>query len=561
MMSTREEQEDFLKPHQKELVKQCITLESMEREYGDDTFKSSIGILGDKVGSGKSFVIIELIRQMKLQPHGDSSNYSNTRSVGLNHIVIKSQRPFKVVNTSIIVIPHNLVCQWEKYLIMFGGLKYRIINTQRKVANTASIDEIHNYDIIVIAAPIFNQFSIHHSDVLFKRVFFDEADIMNIPNCAKIHCEFTWFVTASYNNLVYPKGHATWNATKQKYMVVSVGIKNRGYISNLFTDLYLKMSPEFIKCLVIKTEDGLDVNVAFDIHPPEAHVLTCSTNKPSQLYHSYNDDIMTSILANLDDDNNDAALQLLDASVKDTQDNIINKILENQGHPSEHLQDNIRNRIKDATVCNICLNSVCHQTIASHCCQNSFCFKCIVQWLNVKQVCPCCMKDLHLPSMAVVVSPSISRTHDHSNENNFALKELDFNKNKDKLGNFSVLVDKISKHGSKRKTLVFSAYQESFQQIAKVLEYRRLKYDILRGTGPQLKRIVNSYKSGPTDFLLLDASNFGCGLNLEDTSDIVFLHQFSEDVTNQVIGRAQRQGRKGKLNVWYFITNGDTHLS
>ena len=40
------------------------------------------------------------------------------------------------------------------------------------------------------------------------------------------------------------------------------------------------------------------------------------------------------------------------------------------------------------------------------------------------------------------------------------------------------------------------------------------------------------------------------GINLENTSDIVFFHNMNKDKTNLVIGRGQRPGRKGRLNVW-----------
>ena len=48
----------------------------------------------------------------------------------------------------------------------------------------------------------------------------------------------------------------------------------------------------------------------------------------------------------------------------------------------------------------------------------------------------------------------------------------------------------------------------------------------------------------------MNSQYFGSGLNLENSSDIIVYHYMDEELTNQVIGRAQRPGRKGVLNIW-----------
>ena len=69
---------------------------------------------------------------------------------------------------------------------------------------------------------------------------------------------------------------------------------------------------------------------------------------------------------------------------------------------------------------------------------------------------------------------------------------------------------------------------------------------------------INNYKHGNINVLLLNSNLFGCGLNLECTSDIVFLHKMDTDLENQIIGRAQRPGRKEALNIWYIMHENET---
>ena len=52
--------------------------------------------------------------------------------------------------------------------------------------------------------------------------------------------------------------------------------------------------------------------------------------------------------------------------------------------------------------------------------------------------------------------------------------------------------------------------------------------------------------------LLANSTLFGCGMNLENSSHIIFVHKMNEKMENQVIGRAQRLGRKGILNIIYL---------
>jgi SNF2 family DNA or RNA helicase len=60
---------------------------------------------------------------------------------------------------------------------------------------------------------------------------------------------------------------------------------------------------------------------------------------------------------------------------------------------------------------------------------------------------------------------------------------------------------------------------------------------------------INRYIYGNINVLLLNSNLFGCGLNLQCTNDIVFLHKTDENLEKQIIGRAQRYGRKNRLNI------------
>ena len=83
-----------------------------------------------------------------------------------------------------------------------------------------------------------------------------------------------------------------------------------------------------------------------------------------------------------------------------------------------------------------------------------------------------------------------------------------------------------------------------------------LKYSQVMGHSNTINKIISNYKSNDPinkiDILLLNSQFCASGINLENSSDIVFYHKMHKDKTTQVIGRGQRPGRKGQLNIWHL---------
>ena len=56
----------------------------------------------------------------------------------------------------------------------------------------------------------------------------------------------------------------------------------------------------------------------------------------------------------------------------------------------------------------------------------------------------------------------------------------------------------------------------------------------------------------------MNAKNFGAGMNLQCATDIIMYHRFSKEMEEQIIGRGQRLGREGTLNVYYLIHDNES---
>ena len=131
------------------------------------------------------------------------------------------------------------------------------------------------------------------------------------------------------------------------------------------------------------------------------------------------------------------------------------------------------------------------------------------------------------------------------------------NKEFDKLKNFEIL---LKNREEKSKFLIFSEFDISFDKIIKILKKNNIKYSFLKGNKYMIQNIINNFKTGELDILLINIYNYGSGMNLECASDIVMFHKFDKSIEHQVIGRGQRFGRKNSLNIHYLLNENEVSI-
>ena len=112
----------------------------------------------------------------------------------------------------------------------------------------------------------------------------------------------------------------------------------------------------------------------------------------------------------------------------------------------------------------------------------------------------------------------------------------------------------ISKINSKSKIIFCSQYPKIFKILIDLLTEYRISYvELDNGNINEIYESINNYIYGNHKVLLLNSNLYGCGLDLQITNDIVFLHKTDDSLKKQIIGRAQRPNRKTKLNIWHIM--------
>jgi len=86
-----------------------------------------VGVLSDKVGSGKSYYIMALINEFK------SLNNKSLPFRNISHGSILLTKPDIIkLDTNILLVPHSLIGQWKKYLDN-SGLNFFVIQKTKDI--------------------------------------------------------------------------------------------------------------------------------------------------------------------------------------------------------------------------------------------------------------------------------------------------------------------------------------------------------------------------------------------------------------------------------------------
>lgn len=82
------------------------------------------------------------------------------------------------------------------------------------------------------------------------------------------------------------------------------------------------------------------------------------------------------------------------------------------------------------------------------------------------------------------------------------------------------------------KYLVFADYDETFVKIKQEMEKHKILYEIL-SNGKKIQQILTDFEKGVIRVIMLNAKNFGAGINLQCATDIVMYHRFLKEWKNR----------------------------
>jgi hypothetical protein len=611
-----------LKPHQLSIINEMSLLENSSIKTTKHNINSKIGILADNVGSGKTLSTLGVIAHKSLLSRVEKmpESFDNMVSIQFNNSSTLD------INTNIIVVPHTILSQWETTLKQQTTLKYIVLAKTKQLQKFISnINNIKNeelnitepenpelygvasnyriqcrnmkiskimsqYDVILMSASCYNNLcdDIFNtlSDIMVSRVIFDEADTIKIPACRTPNTKFTWMITSTYNNIIYPSGKTYWinnitneirnnvyfderaTHTRARYY----GINHNGFIkdSGKVIEQIRDKFPSLIKHLILRNDDAY-IKSSFMLQEPSDNYIICQY--PANM-NIIKDVIGGEVLRMLNAGNVSGAIEKLSCSKVNNENNLVKLVtedLERELHNTRielemkrqlHYQNeetkkqainklvekeaiittkitHIKAKLIEKANCPICYDTIENKTLIK-CCNTSYCLECITIWLsmNSHHGCPFCRSKVTMQDVVII----------NTNCKESASKKEEI---RDKIYHLKNYLKEATKNPN-FKLLIFADYYESFGAISNVLNELKLSSSMIKGSASSVNKTIERYKStepGSLDVLMLNSEYCGSGINLENTTDVVIFHYMNEQKDRQIIGRAQRPGRTSKLNI------------
>lgn len=508
-----------------------------------DNFKqdinSKMSIFADIVGYGKTISIIGLIVRNKMRWNIEEQyklNITNTQDIGQRGILRESSaiiQTYTRINTTLIVVNNSLIDQWFNEL-QKCELKVRVIKNTEKASTT----DVTQFDIILVSSTMYNTLVKHWEYVAWKRFIFDEPQSTKIPSMKTICAGYYWLISATPLSLF-----SRYNSS------------HNHFIYSIFNS---RLEYDTFNAMIIKNDDNY-VKQSYKL--PEIITLTHECYQPVyNMVNGYVDNITLSLISAGDISGaiqrlgGNETSNIVDLIKKKKNDRIdILKLYISQGGSERNIEkwnNEIEKLDKDISElkekfdeklnsqCPICLDKL-DKPILVPCCQNMFCGKCFFDWRKSHSNCPLCRE--------VIFDQNLI----HISNNNEINRE---NKPVTRMPTKPEMVLDIVKNKKKGKFIIFSQYDISFDKVTKILRDTNIKFAELKGHSSTITKTIKEFKNGNIQMLYLNSNYNGAGINLQETTDIIFYHTHTNnDVTKQIIGRANRIGRSTDLYVHHLI--------
>jgi len=551
MVSQPKDLDMGLFPHQLASIYEMEKLEKEKHIQFDGYFvDTNVGILADLTGYGKTLSIVGLILRDKMEwEMNEAYEFIRIKEVfGDGRIQHKQRNYYQRLNCTLILVNQSLIYQWLQEL-QHTKLKVGAVSTKR---HFQKIDP-RNYDVIVCSVTKYNDYVSHYPLYAWKRFIVDEPDINVPPRMRTLMVGFIWLISA----------------TPWRVLMVS---RKYGFLTEIFPRY---MTYDFLNTLVIKNNDDF-VKDSFKMPRTIHKYYECYQAMYNVVRGMINDQILEMISAGdiegavtiLGGNPTSNIIELV-RSKKLEEIDLINdhiqfwqrRVVQTESFPNTQRKNKEmvqkwkakkeRAQIQLSTLdkrysdilkddCIICFSQK-RNPVMIPCCQNIFCGECILLWAKQSGKCPLCRAIIEGDKLIYIKS-----SEDEEKEKEEKKEEPPKRKTK------TDTILEIIQSKPKGRFIIFSCYDTTSYIISNVLQ-DNIKFAEIRGHRTTRERNISLFKEGKIQVLFLNGRNNGAGINLQEATDMILYHTMTETIETQILGRANRIGRKGELTVHHLL--------
>lgn len=617
-----------LRPHQLTLLAAARRLESMASiaslQNGVNTLVTSYGVIADRVGAGKSLVALSLVRdppvqqtQMKIKESGwarlisvgdiqdcDTWNdvWSDVSGVSLRDKMISRKHPHWYTTTSLMIVPHNTITQWESYVTEQTSLSVTFIKKTKDCDYSVDgwLRRILTSDVVIVSCTMLRKFiggigvnGPRFADIVWSRIFLDEADSIGCTlRSGEIHARFFWFITGSWLNMLFPSG--IYMSTMQGLAPDIQALIGEGTIAGLGHRLNFVRhgvsdvrSEEFAGLILRNRDDWINKSLQRPVIIHET--IMCKAPATFGILQEFISPAAMEALHAGDTTGALTAMGLKPADKSTVADRVTaslrgeliqaEKILAFKKEieyssvvskteaikKAEARVERLKGQLVDlesrlaaamggakeeGALCPICYDIPQCPTLTP-CCRQPFCLACICTCIIHKPACPFCRTNINSPKDLLVVGEAEEDTGIAGGADD--KPQL--------LTKGAALLKLLSESTEDQRFLVFSAHEASFGGLRDLLSAREIRCEMLNGTAARVDRLRTQFRDGTVRVLCMNARHVGAGINLEAATHVVLYHRMNVEMEKQVIGRAVRFERAEELRVVHLMHEKETAMN
>ena len=586
-----------LRPHQLAMIQGmrekeeiCVKGFSIKGE----THYSQLGILGDKVGSGKTLMMLGYLSDLKSREQASLSTVFSRIHVN-SRSTFWSEKPVHVPECSgntLIIVPHTLFHQWKHAIQQQTTLSFLDVRTTKTIDKPDFATLIKQRDVTLMSNTIIRYYmgAAEREKIHWSRIIFDEVDSVHITSTVQMPpANFYWLITATWANFLF----------QGLYIYISEAFLNRR-AGTLHPELVLLLHQD-------QVTHGNNYYSRYDIkshsffseflsnHPNRGHLvlltskefmeqswrcpatvenrIVCESPISHRIIAQY---VNAEIQELLHAGDVQGALEKLGVN-NTSQSSLITALCESREKELDRLTktlafketmeyatpaakelaivslkskitslrdqiDSLKDRILhvEKEICAICYSEPTIPTLVM-CCSRLFCGECIIQCIQRNPLCPMCRAPLDYKNLRQITSNDDSMNTKVNEVVTAVIK---------KPSKKEALLTLITEGArTNARFLVFNRYDNPFLEIEGELLSRGIKVATVKGNKDHISIVLKKFEKGEIQVLLMNSTQAGAGMDLKSATHIVLMHVMKSEEERQIVGRAMRLGRTEPLNL------------
>ena len=607
-----------LRPHQLSLLAAAKELEAKASirhvDLQTPQLLTRYGVLADRVGSGKSLVALSLVREPPVEHAQFTLKEGGTaRILGLKHMppvqefeqewidlsgaaLAKAMCPQSNskfhTRTSLFIVPHNVIQQWEAYIKEQTSLNACIIKRTKDCDHERDgfYTKIFTSELVVVSCTMLRKFiagisahGLQFYSIVWSRLFVDEADTLTFTlRPQDVTARFMWFITGSWLNMLFPTGlyvHTIQGLPANVRALIGdggiAGVNSRYNVvawsladtrEGRFATLILRNSDAWIDASLLRPaiyhdtimckapanlgvlRDFISPAAMEALHAGDTEGALAALGLKAASKETLAERVTESLRGDLVQAEKILAFKRdIEYSTAAAKVAAIEKAEAKVGRIRTQLAT-LESRLASLAqeLCPICYDTPRTATLTP-CCRQAFCLSCLCECITGKPSCPMCRAAIPSIKELLVIGEYATPEAEVVEEEAGQLPTKG-----------AALLQLLSSSSADQRFLIFSAHEASFKWLREVLAARDIRCEMLQGSSARVERLRAQFRDGSIRVLCMNARHVGAGINLEAATHVVLYHRMNMELERQVIGRAVRFERAADLRVVHLTHEEET---